>query len=46
MKDLKEAQYVCDYILQGGNAQEFLAKFEVGLVFLVRVLLLLGSCSG
>jgi len=25
---LNEAQYVCDYILQGGNKQEFLAKFK------------------
>ena len=26
--NLAEAQYVCDYILQGGNAQEFLEKFK------------------
>lgn len=28
VKDLKEAQYVCDYILQGGNREEFLQKFS------------------
>ncbi|KAG2445385.1 hypothetical protein HXX76_000007 [Chlamydomonas incerta] len=28
VKDLKEAQYVCDYILQGGNRDEFLSKFS------------------
>ncbi|KAI7835626.1 hypothetical protein COHA_010482 [Chlorella ohadii] len=28
VKDLKEAQYVCDYILQGGDRAEFLAKFQ------------------
>jgi 4-hydroxy-3-methylbut-2-en-1-yl diphosphate reductase len=28
VKDLKEAQYVCDYILNGGNKAEFLKKFE------------------
>ncbi|GIL52018.1 hypothetical protein Vafri_7979 [Volvox africanus] len=28
VKDLKEAQYVCDYILHGGNKEEFMAKFE------------------
>lgn len=28
VKDLKEAQYVCDYIMQGGNREEFLAKFQ------------------
>jgi 4-hydroxy-3-methylbut-2-enyl diphosphate reductase len=26
--NLKEAQYVCDYILKGGNKEEFLAKFK------------------
>ncbi|MFM7191820.1 MAG: 4-hydroxy-3-methylbut-2-enyl diphosphate reductase, partial [Microcystaceae cyanobacterium] len=26
--NLAQAQYVCDYILQGGNAQEFLKKFK------------------
>jgi len=28
VKDLKEAQYVCDYILKGGDKQEFLSKFK------------------
>ncbi|KAG2485361.1 hypothetical protein HYH03_015854 [Edaphochlamys debaryana] len=28
VKDLKESQYVCDYILNGGNREEFLAKFS------------------
>lgn len=28
VKDLKEAEYVCDYILNGGNKQEFMKKFE------------------
>ncbi|EFN56438.1 hypothetical protein CHLNCDRAFT_59658 [Chlorella variabilis] len=28
VKDLKEAQYVCDYIMHGGDRAEFLAKFE------------------
>lgn len=28
VKDLKEAQYVCDYILHGGNKEEFLTKFS------------------
>lgn len=28
VKDLKEAQYVCDYIMNGGNREEFLDKFE------------------
>ncbi|HEY9661581.1 MAG TPA: 4-hydroxy-3-methylbut-2-enyl diphosphate reductase [Allocoleopsis sp.] len=26
--NLKEAQYVCDYILNGGNREEFMAKFS------------------
>ena len=25
---MKEAQYVCDYILNGGDKAEFMAKFE------------------
>lgn len=28
VKDLKEAEYVCNYILNGGDREEFLAKFE------------------
>jgi 4-hydroxy-3-methylbut-2-enyl diphosphate reductase len=28
VKDLKECQYVCDYITKGGDKVEFLAKFE------------------
>lgn len=28
VKDLKEAQYVCDYIMNGGDKQEFLSKFS------------------
>lgn len=28
VKDLKEAQYVADYILNGGNREEFLEKFK------------------
>jgi 4-hydroxy-3-methylbut-2-enyl diphosphate reductase len=28
VKDLKEAQYVCDYILHGGDRAEFLNKFK------------------
>lgn len=28
VKDLGEAQYVCDYILKGGIKQEFLDKFS------------------
>lgn len=28
VKDMKEAQYVCDYILAGGDRTEFLTKFE------------------
>jgi 4-hydroxy-3-methylbut-2-enyl diphosphate reductase len=28
VKDLAEAQYVCDYILNGGDKAEFMAKFE------------------
>ena len=28
IKDLQEAQYVCDYILHGGSKDEFLAKFK------------------
>lgn len=28
VKDMKEAQYVCDYILNGGDREEFLAKFK------------------
>ena len=27
VKDLKEAEYVCDYILNGGDRAEFLSKF-------------------
>ena len=27
VKDLKEAEYVCDYIMRGGDRAEFLAKF-------------------
>lgn len=27
VKDLKEAQYVCDYILNGGDREQFMAKF-------------------
>ncbi len=28
VRDLEEAQYVVDYILNGGNREEFLAKFS------------------
>jgi len=28
VKDMKEAQYVCDYIVKGGDREEFMAKFE------------------
>jgi len=28
VKDIKEAQYVCDYILHGGDRDEFLDKFK------------------
>lgn len=28
VKDLKEAQYVCDYIMEGGNKDEFMKKFD------------------
>ena len=28
MKDFNEAQYVCDYILKGGDKEEFMVKFE------------------
>lgn len=28
VRDLEEAQYVVDYILNGGDKQEFLAKFS------------------
>ncbi len=28
VKDMKEAEYVCDYILNGGDREEFLSKFE------------------
>lgn len=28
VKDLKEAEYVCDYILNGGDREVFLAKFK------------------
>eukprot|EP00195_Chlamydomonas_chlamydogama_P006493 CAMPEP_0202901764 /NCGR_PEP_ID=MMETSP1392-20130828/14551_1 /ASSEMBLY_ACC=CAM_ASM_000868 /TAXON_ID=225041 /ORGANISM="Chlamydomonas chlamydogama, Strain SAG 11-48b" /LENGTH=393 /DNA_ID=CAMNT_0049588375 /DNA_START=310 /DNA_END=1491 /DNA_ORIENTATION=- len=28
VKDLKEAQYVCDYILNGGNKEEFMKMFS------------------
>ncbi len=28
VKDLKEAQYVCDYILKGGDRAEFMKKFS------------------
>ena len=28
MKDLKQAEYVCNYILKGGDAAEFLAAFH------------------
>ncbi|KAG5191428.1 4-hydroxy-3-methylbut-2-enyl diphosphate reductase chloroplast precursor [Tribonema minus] len=31
VKDLKEAQYVADYIVNGGNKEEFLAKFSMAL---------------
>jgi 4-hydroxy-3-methylbut-2-enyl diphosphate reductase len=27
VKDLKEAQYVCDYVVKGGDKAEFMAKF-------------------
>ena len=27
VKDMKETHYVCDYIMNGGNREEFLAKF-------------------
>lgn len=28
MKDIKEAEYVCNYIVNGGNKEEFMAKFK------------------
>lgn len=28
VKDMKETQYVCDYIMEGGSKEEFMAKFE------------------
>ncbi|KAJ9532703.1 hypothetical protein QJQ45_010786 [Haematococcus lacustris] len=28
VKDLKEAQYLCDYIMFGGSKEEFMAKFK------------------
>jgi 4-hydroxy-3-methylbut-2-enyl diphosphate reductase len=28
VKDMKETQYVCDYIMQGGSKDEFMAKFR------------------
>ena len=28
IKDLKEANYVCDYIMNGGDREEFLGKFQ------------------
>lgn len=28
VKDLKQAQYVCDYIMHGGDKEEFYKKFE------------------
>eukprot|EP00210_Caulerpa_lentillifera_P001857 g1786.t1 len=28
VRDMKEAQYVCNHILNGGNKEEFLTKFE------------------
>ena len=28
IRDLAEAQYVCDYILHGGSREEFLRKFS------------------
>lgn len=31
VKNTAEAQYVCDYILKGGNRDEFLAKFKARL---------------
>ena len=28
VKDLKETQYVCDYIMEGGSKEEFMSKFS------------------
>lgn len=28
LQDIHEAEYVCNYILNGGNKEEFLAKFK------------------
>lgn len=28
VKDLKETQYVCDYIMEGGSKEEFMSKFR------------------
>ncbi|KAI8111868.1 hypothetical protein M9435_004366 [Picochlorum sp. BPE23] len=28
VKDMKEAQYVCDFIMEGGDTAEFMAKFK------------------
>lgn len=28
VKDMKETQYVCDYIMEGGSKEEFMAKFR------------------
>lgn len=31
VRDLAEAQYVCNYILEGGNKEEFMTKFKKAL---------------
>jgi hypothetical protein len=47
VKDMKEAEYVSEYILNGGNRDEFLAKFSnAGTLLLLQLLLFALAAAG
>jgi hypothetical protein len=42
--NLEQAQYVADYILHGGDRQEFLAKFKKGTELEFVIMVIAVSC--